>query len=1604
KIFIVLSSFLSLGKLQVTNIPTPTTTPKPPPNPNVELPDPRLGIAWVGNYSRNNQRHRLADWLLGGWTNTDHNIAVASTEAELPGYDGWYNNLDKPDMGAVDGHLLRRWPAAYADGTYQPVTNRPNPLELSQSLLAGPIGSQSKTGKNALLVFFGQQVVEEILDAQRPACPPEYFNIKIPDGHPYRKTHSQMPLLRTRYDQRTGYSPNNPRQQLNEITPYFDGGLFYGVTKQWADRLRTYENGTIDPDGKLAYSHGGLFPEYNKDRLPMANPPPPFHHKIWIDRHETALVSRFFKLGNPRGNENTFLLTFGVLWFRWHNYLATSIRNHHSDWTSDKVFNEARKWVIATYQHIVYDEWLPTWLNGVKLPDYEKYDPSVNPQIDQFFQAAAFRFGHTLVVPGVYLRDYSRNNCRKSVQNWGKAAIRTCNAFWRPQDALKTVYDNNTKELVDIDRVLMGMAVQLTEKEDHKIVEDLRGNVFGPLEFPRRDLMAVNIQRGRDHGLPDFNTAREAYGLPRIKNFNHFKADESVIQNMTALYDNDVNNIDPWVGGILETVDGPGELFITVILDQFARIRNGDRFWYENKKNKLFSVPEIARIRELKLYDVIMAVTKMDFNDIQKNVFRVPTEPGQVPGCDKEFVSSPYSFNGINGTCYHLPQLNAKLLNEPCVQGTTYDFFSNSDVSYILTFTFIGAFIIGLIGLIYTLIVLKEQHKRDEEVRMSKKLQQNAGDGMEVLHLASEWIDPKTPSRLILLKCDREKMQLQVLSRRGILLRALDLHTKNRSLAIFTTKDKNYLIIKTQNDHDLVMEFENEFLLSAFNKTLKMFLAEQQTPFTEDTVNKLNPKDIETYAKRKAKLDMFFRVVFAQAFKITYSKDEILKVDRDFKEIAEFEITMYEFADILGMHPETEFIQRMFLLIDKDRNGFISFREFTDLLVIFANGTETDKGKLLFDMYDIDAVGYLTREDFTAMIRSFLDTVGGTVDHTQLEITIKGMLKAAGLQNKNKLSFEDFLTLVGEDIKKLNKATLGFKGVKNDNKYIDTARETIENLYWSADDLNQRFQGNANFSKQIDDNQEKNVQKVVSTKISYFTTLIRYIENNSVYLFWKSLFTLLLIAIFAERAYHYSVEAEHGGLRRIAGYGVTITRGAASAMMFTYSALLVTMCRNLWCFLRDNSIGKYFPLDAMVEFHKYIAYAALISTLFHIIGHAFNFYHISTQTSDDLTCLFRNYFHSTHEIPKFHYWAWGTITGFTGIILTLLMAIIYLFAQSVVRRRLYNWFWYTHSLYPIFFIFMVLHGAGRLIQEPFFHYFFLGPLILFILDTVVSVRRKKIQIPVVKAKIWPSEVTMLEFIKPLSFVYKSGQWVRIACLGLNSNEYHPFTLSSSPDEATLTVHIRAVGPWTTHIRKIYDEALTSQSRPQIYLDGPYGESHQDWYQFEVSILVGGGIGVTPFASILKDIVFKSNINYKFKCQKVYFIWVSRTQRQFEWMVDIVSKLEANDKNGIVSSHIFITQFYEKFDLRTILLYICERHYQKISQKSLFTNLRAVTHFGRPSFAEFFKTVQSLHSTVNLTRVEVLVLFSLWILGCPNWSFQLWSTTDDELSRNGLFQA
>lgn len=168
----------------------------------------------------------------------------------------------------------------------------------------------------------------------------------------------------------------------------------------------------------------------------------------------------------------------------------------------------------------------------------------------------------------------------------------------------------------------------------------------------------------------------------------------------------------------------------------------------------------------------------------------------------------------------------------------------------------------------------------------------------------------------------------------------------------------------------------------------------------------------------------------------------------------------------------------------------------------------------------------------------------------------------------------------------------------------------------------------------------------------------------------------------------------------------------------------------------------------------------------------------------------------------------------------------------------------------------------------------------------------------------------------------------MACTAFRPHEFHAFTLTSAPQDDYLSIHVRAQGPWTWKLRSLFDPAnlqynklLNSQLPPRIRIEGPFGGGNQDWYKYEVAVMIGGGIGVTPYASILNDLVFGTSTNrysgvaYK----KVYFIWICPSHRNFEWFIDVLRDVENKDVTNVLEMHIFITQFFHKFDLRTTML-------------------------------------------------------------------------------------
>ena len=137
-------------------------------------------------------------------------------------------------------------------------------------------------------------------------------------------------------------------------------------------------------------------------------------------------------------------------------------------------------------------------------------------------------------------------------------------------------------------------------------------------------------------------------------------------------------------------------------------------------------------------------------------------------------------------------------------------------------------------------------------------------------------------------------------------------------------------------------------------------------------------------------------------------------------------MTQFEFAEALSMRPESTFVQQMFSLIDKDNNGYISFREFLDVMIIFSKGTAEQKIKLMFDMYDVNQNGRLSINDFKGMIKSLLEIANQSISPIEMDQTIHSMLSEIGFNSKKELTFEEFNKLFNNYKEELGYSELNF--------------------------------------------------------------------------------------------------------------------------------------------------------------------------------------------------------------------------------------------------------------------------------------------------------------------------------------------------------------------------------------------------------------------------------------------------------------------------------------------------------------------------------------------------------------------------------------------------
>lgn len=508
--------------------------------------------------------------------------------------DGFSNNIVNPELGTAGSQLSTLTTPSFTDGFSSPAAqDRLNPRIISNMLFAQDgLINDSKSLSDYNWVF-GQFIDHDITLVENAGLNEinEMLMIPIPADDKFFEPGTGMFIMRSAVAQGTGTGPDNPRKYENQITHFLDGSGIYGSDEYRASWLRSFQG------GKLKVSANNNLPWNTIDGLynSSIDPAAPF---MGDDTHSN---DKLYVAGDVRANENPLLLAVHTLFVREHNRLCDDLKAQNPDWNDEQLYQHARRMNIGYLQSITYNEWLPAM--GIEVPSYTGYNPEVDPSISNIFSAAAFRMGHTLINSNLIRMNAEGDSLRGTV-------------------TLKDAFFNPGLIILSggVDPFLKGMGTQVQQNLDTKVIDDVRNFLFGAPGAGGLDLAAINITRGRERGLPDYNTVRENFGLPRVRSFSEICSVDPEVANLLELLYGTVNNIDPWVGILAEDHMKDaifGELAMTIIEKQFRAVRDGDRFFYLN--DSALSESEKADISNTTFHDLLMRNT--DIKLMQSNVF-----------------------------------------------------------------------------------------------------------------------------------------------------------------------------------------------------------------------------------------------------------------------------------------------------------------------------------------------------------------------------------------------------------------------------------------------------------------------------------------------------------------------------------------------------------------------------------------------------------------------------------------------------------------------------------------------------------------------------------------------------------------------------------------------------------------------------------------------------------------------------------------------------------------------------------------------------------------------------------------------------------------------
>ncbi|KAK3990859.1 ferric reductase NAD binding domain-containing protein [Cladorrhinum sp. PSN332] len=488
----------------------------------------------------------------------------------------------------------------------------------------------------------------------------------------------------------------------------------------------------------------------------------------------------------------------------------------------------------------------------------------------------------------------------------------------------------------------------------------------------------------------------------------------------------------------------------------------------------------------------------------------------------------------------------------------------------------------------------------------------------------------------------------------------------------------------------------------------------------------------------------------------------------------------------------------------------------------------------------------------------------------------------------------------------------------------------------------------------------------------------RWMVNEGYRRIFVFVFMFLHAILFAFSFVNFALKENLQIARSTFGFTFMIARSAALVLHVDVALILFPVCRTLISLARQTPLNGIFQFDKNITFHITTAWSIVFWSWVHTVAHWVNFAQIAAKNNLGVYgWLLANFVSGP---------------GWTGYVMLISLMGMVITSVEKTRRVNYERFWYTHHMFIVFFFFWSIHGAFCMIQPDFapfctsigtqaigvfWQYWMYGGF-AYLAERIAREIRGRHKTYISKVIQHPSNVCEIQ-IKKEHTKTRAGQYIFFCCPAVSLWQYHPFTLTSAPEEDYISIHMRVVGDFTRQVAETlgceFDKKKGESSKvvgvdqqndevdpalrrvlPRVYIDGPFGSASEDVFKYEIAVLCGAGIGVTPFASILKSIWYRMNYpQKKTRLSKVYFFWICRDFGSFEWFRSLLLAIEAQDVDNRIEIHTYLTAKIKADDATNIMINDAN------AEKDTITGLRSPTNFGRPNWDMIFRGIRKLHT-------------------------------------------